>query len=51
MGFKRLNFSLKVLIKTGSFMRVSTVTKLIKLLALTKGLGPTDPLSTWNLPF
>ena len=25
MGFKRLNFSLKVLIKTGSFMRVSSV--------------------------
>ena len=25
MGFKRLNLSLKILIKTGSFMRVSTV--------------------------
>ena len=38
MGFKILNFSLKVLIKTGSSMWVSTVLHVLKLVSLKKNL-------------
>ena len=37
-GFKILNFSLKVLIKIGSFMRVPTVSSFLLLLASAENL-------------
>ena len=46
-GFKLLNFSDKVLIKVGSFMRVSTVQEQNVCLVVQPGVGPSGMLAIY----